>query len=280
MYTPNKLTVYVEAFYMDGGRITLSLLKNHPAFIALCISIKLISTRPSEPVLFHGKNGSETVWKHFVRINRNSVLPINPESPYSWTGNGSEWCQNGDSEILHDLVHTIASSANTAEISFSVDWYLKIVNSNLGGESIVLTQVALEGIAWWYLVAHKKAILASNYDNLKTGDWLRMMLSFMNIPAEVPKIFSHLLKLCNDQSFNFKLDGIADGPLAFVNTRNFIVHRSEKNLKKLQKIEGVAMQEVVSLGLWYLETIILKLVGYKGKYYSRANNDYNLTVLD
>ncbi|MFK7604287.1 hypothetical protein ACI3L1_18995, partial [Deinococcus sp. SM5_A1] len=271
-YHPYELDIYVEALKSDGTKITYEELIATEIFKAFKISMTLLSTKIISPFLFHGVTDDSVIWRDFSRLDTDKIS-VKPPQPHR--EHASRICINADLNMLEEITKEIAKLEYESELKFLVEWYTKITNANQVEESIALTQIALEGIAFWYLVSHRKAILSTNYDNLKTGDWLRLLLTFLDIPVKIPDKLINLSKICDDQNSNFKLSGVNDGPLAFVNTRNYIVHRSDKNLAKLRRIEQAnALQEVASLGQWYVEMIFLKLVNYQGIFHNAMIRDY------
>jgi hypothetical protein len=61
-----------------------------------------------------------------------------------------------------------------------------------------------------------------------------------------------------------------DGPEAFVQIRNAIVHGNLEKRKKLNELSEVAIFQAHLLGLWYLELAILFILNYDGNYYNRT----------
>lgn len=139
----------------------------------------------------------------------------------------------------------------------AVWWYLES-NSNAGDRGIMMTQVALELLSWTLAVREKRLISAEAFRKLPASDKLRLILSSLNIPIDIP---SELTVLAwHAKNFHW-----SDGPHAFAEIRNETVHPHHK--KKGQLLE--AKFECWKLGQWYLELIILALCGHTGKYSTR-----------
>jgi hypothetical protein len=254
-----------EAFFIDGGEMELEELKENRLFNSLWNFLSFAFSKWVIPTLYIGcTDEDDVVWKKYDRLNEEEY-----KSSYVIGVKISEWCANLTTEELKLICHLLVKSDFLEEIFFAISWYVRSSKVDTVENSIILTQVALESVAWWYLVTFRQAILMTNYDNLKTGDWLRLMLTFMEINTSVPDRLSKLKKACPKQGLNFMINSIEDGPLSFVNIRNCLVHQSEKNRSKLRNIGNEEIGQAKILGVYYLEMAILKIIGYNGKF-----NDY------
>jgi hypothetical protein len=163
----------------------------------------------------------------------------------------------------------------------ALHWYLESnINAGALEGSIVLTQVALELIAWTLLVKQEKVISADGFDKLPASDKLRLLLHQFKISAKLPpweaqpmsdlfKAFSQPPQVLQDLVVMAKKNENqwVDGPHAFTEFRNGVVH--PKKLKRILNADADAIFEVCSLGRWYLELVLLALCGYQGKYINR-----------
>lgn len=218
-------------------------------------------------------SAKERVWQHW-----------DSRTCLSWRG-VSSWFPNHENGVLAQLLPGFLKwwrswdedIANTA-----LNWYLESnINAAKLEGSIVLTQVALELIAWTLLVEQEKVISGEGFDKLPASDKLRLLLSQFNISIKLPPDWEtsvpELYKLFAQQppqplqklvAMNKKNGNKwVDGPHAFTEFRNGIVH--PKRLKKILDAESGATFEVCSLGRWYLELVLLALCGYQGKYLNR-----------
>jgi hypothetical protein len=167
--------------------------------------------------------------------------------------------------------------ANTA-----LHWYLESnINAGALEGSIVLTQVALELIAWTIFVKQEN-ITIDGFEKLPASDKLRLLLHQFKISAKLPPdweaqpmpaLFKDLVP--EPPQLLQNLVGMAgkngnkwvDGPHAFTEFRNGIVH--PKKLKRVLNADAGATFEACSLGRWYLELVLLALCGYQWKYINR-----------
>lgn len=143
----------------------------------------------------------------------------------------------------------------------AVYWYLLANVSERGVDTgIVLTQIALEKLSWNYLVNDKQAISETGFKDLKASDCFRLLCSHLGIPKEIPSQCKNLLNMRNDPLW--------DSLWAITDVRNSVVHPKKKG--PLAKPE--VSYEAWNLGMWYLEIVLLKLLGYDGKYANRLKD--------
>lgn len=137
-------------------------------------------------------------------------------------------------------------------------WHVKS-NTVLGADAgIILTQTAIERLAYEYAVREKKLIHRSGFEKITSSDEFRLLLSSLEIPIDLPAPSVNLRALAAKRSW-------VDGPHAITAIRNSIVH--PENQDRMQYT--CAYREAWTLGLWYLELAILRLCGYTGTYSNR-----------
>lgn len=133
-----------------------------------------------------------------------------------------------------------------------VYWYVR-ANSNYVGPdgAIVLIQAALERLAWHVLVRHRQAVSEKDFGDLSAAGQLRLLLDNCSIPLRIPSLLGHLVDIAKGKRGEQEW---IDGPQAFVAVRNQLVHP-----KKTRRIRGGnAYYEVLQLGKWYLEMVLLR----------------------
>lgn len=139
-------------------------------------------------------------------------------------------------------------------------WY---VNSNSAGgapgidASILLTQAALERLSHQYaVVAHRLSSPDGFKSKMLASDKLRILLSSLRIPIDSQPELTNIIKLGSKW---------LDGPHAFTEIRNSLVHPDAKDREKLTE----CIYDAWRLGLWYLELSLLAVMGYEGTYGNR-----------
>jgi hypothetical protein len=148
-------------------------------------------------------------------------------------------------------------------IRTTIYWYVSSSNPRSGTDgSIILTQAALEQLAWVFLVEYRKALSLDGFEKLPAADQIRLLLSTLKIPASIPSELKELEKVAKEHNW--------DGPAALTEIRNSIVHpgKMEKQKRKLRG-SRLPVTDTWSLGLWYVELALLSLFQHKGVYARR-----------
>jgi len=148
-------------------------------------------------------------------------------------------------------------------IRIATQWY---VESSTGAveKSIILTQAAFELLAWTRLVEDTHALSKKVWESrsMSFAEKLRQLLESCSIPLSVPAKLDQLLAYS-------KALRVSDGPEALASLRNALVHPSPRKRKRLEEHPGAALG-AWSLGLWYLDLIILRVCAYKSSYSNRT----------
>lgn len=139
-------------------------------------------------------------------------------------------------------------------LSSAIYWY---VNSNVGAggidSSIILSQAALELLAWVYLVEDRRSLSKDGFSRLSGADKIRLLLASLEIPVAIPHDLRELSELAARLNWE-------DGPRALTALRNSIVHPDLT--RRLQYAQ--AIPDAWELGQWFVELIVLRLSGYSG----------------
>jgi hypothetical protein len=138
-------------------------------------------------------------------------------------------------------------------------WYLNANFSPRGMDAgIILTQAAIERLAYEYAVKEKQLLSVNGFKDLRASDKFRLLFSSLRIPLEVPQETPKIAKLSKD--FNW-----VDAPHALTEIRNSLVHPEHKKRSQLAS----AYHEAWDLGLWYLAMGLLAVCEYTGTYGNR-----------
>jgi hypothetical protein len=140
-------------------------------------------------------------------------------------------------------------------------WYLAANERGTGitvDMKVILAQAALELLAWNYCVQHRKMVSAKAFEprGLSAADKLRLLLSALDIPRDIPASLSalHARRGC-------KWKDAAD---AITGVRNAVMHPSVK-----KSIPQEAYRQAWTLGMWHLDMVLLRLCGHTGNYVNR-----------
>lgn len=139
-------------------------------------------------------------------------------------------------------------------------WWYVASNERSGGldGAIILLQVALELLAWIVYVEDGQLVSKDGFEKLPGADKLRLLVSWIGLPLGVPSEFPELQTFARQNKW-------ALGPWVFTEVRNALVH--PKNRNKLNN--SAPLYDVWRLGMWYLETALLRACDYRGNYANR-----------
>jgi hypothetical protein len=144
----------------------------------------------------------------------------------------------------------------------AIYWYVGANNVGFGvnvDSALLFTQAALELLAWTYCVMDKKAVSEKAFaprGGLTASDKLTLLTTLMEIPSNIPLQLKSLSAGPN-QKWSNSMHVITD-------LRNGLVHP-----KETKGISDNTYYEAWRLSLWYLDLILLRLLGYQGKYFNR-----------
>jgi len=145
-------------------------------------------------------------------------------------------------------------------------WGARSNNTNGSGidTGIILTQIALERLAYEYSLDKRDNKFPKSFDKLKyPSDKLRYLFSNLNIPPEIPQKFSKIEELSAKEGF-------ADAPRFLTELRNSMVHPDNKRRNLFSDL----YPDTWRLGMWYLELAILRLCNYEGTYANRLADEH------
>ncbi|MBS7349649.1 MAG: hypothetical protein KIG95_05740, partial [Comamonas sp.] len=200
----------------------------------------------------------ETVWRSFHS-------PEAPSAPQTWFHE-----HHGD--MLEELFPLFAkywrgSDEAAMTLRRAIHWYTQ---ANTDGKkpsiytSIIVSQAALELLAWQYLVKDGRLILESDDNKFGASGKIRLMLKIFGIPLGFNKLTLGLTS-------RYKKLKWEDQVHAMVVVRNSLVH------PKAQEDFTDCLIDAWKLGLHYTELTILFLCGYQGKYQDRLHAGHGQT---
>ena len=138
-------------------------------------------------------------------------------------------------------------------------WYLNANFPERGIDAgIILTQAAIERLAYEYVVKDKRLLLPDAFKGLRASDEFRLLFSSLGIPLDIPKETPEIARLSKVKGFNW-----LDAPHALTEIRNSLIHPNKKH------IQFSSASEAWHLGLWYLEMGVLAVCEYSGTYRNR-----------
>lgn len=138
-------------------------------------------------------------------------------------------------------------------------WYLIANNTSIGIDAgIILAQTAIERLSFEYSVRDRRLVETKGFKELRASDRMRLLLSSLDIPLEIPAHLAELTKLAGGLNW-------LDSPHALTDVRNSLVHPERKQKASFSG----CYYDTLRLGLWYLELAVLRICGYSEVYANR-----------
>lgn len=143
-------------------------------------------------------------------------------------------------------------------LSKSIHWYVEANNGGDISTCIVLTQTALELLAYTYVVEDKQLLSAKGFKDLWASDRLRLLLGSLNIPTDIPSELKEVAKVQQKHKW-------IDVTQVFTDIRNEIIHPDHKKRGEFNDL----YVEAWDVGVVLLELVMLKLFNYNGHWVNR-----------
>ena len=172
------------------------------------------------------------------------------KAPESWI----LWQSGGDilSDLFPQFLSLFESGVQSREsVTRAIDWYLQS-NESATHVGIILTAAALERLAYESL--QRERIPRKE----RTGEYIENALKQLKLETAIPPACRELQQIKKWNS----------GPHAIVDIRNDLVHPKQG----FPHISGYVHHEAWNLAQWYVEMILLKLLGYQGDYWNRLSS--------
>ena len=242
----------------NGSQITLpeaeDILSSLHFFLSFCRG------RWCGPMFSSGTSGNNTIWQQLGSWRIASWKDVSSWFPCFETGDVKK--------AWDGFSHLWDRPEWQYPLRIAVHWFVE-ANSGAGASegSIVLTQTALELLAWTFLVEDRHLFSTGKFDSLSGADKIRQLLCHLGIPDQIPP----QLKNLRAEAVSLKA---SDGPAVFVAIRNGIVHPKKAKRDAIAKMLPLARWEARQLGLWYLELAILRLSSYDGVYHNRLKTGH------
>src|SRR5208283_4320996 len=97
--------------------------------------------------------------------------------------------------LFPGFLSRISDPSWSETIAYAIHWYLEVHNQSGAVQgAIVFGQTALEMLGWSLLVDHQRNISREGYDKLPASDKIRLLLTTVSIPREIPSSFAKLLQ--------------------------------------------------------------------------------------
>ena len=209
----------------------------------------------SGPVFPQGFREDEKVWEQFAAWTVDETRQVPTWLPQR---SGLQL-----SDLFDGFVRKWWDPAWREPLKMATAWYVASNSPNVPHETrIVMSQVALELLAWVEMVETLGLHSRSDFQRLSAAGRLRCLFHHLSIPLDVPTHFIALQAL---------LDGdAADTPGIIARLRNALVHATENSRELIESLSGEQRWEAGQLSLQAVELCLLAVCGYRGKYARRA----------
>jgi len=149
-------------------------------------------------------------------------------------------------------------------LKLAIYWHIESNRNGAGLEAgIVLSQGALDAIAWQYLVLDQKTLSRSKFKSMSASERLRHLAGLAGIPLAMPPDAVVMRRNAGPNQWVDLVDAITA-------VRNMIVHPDSKDRQHLFMSE--MPQEAWLSGSWLLELMTLWLIGFRGTYNDRRKS--------
>ena len=162
------------------------------------------------------------------------------------------------SSIFDGFLKLLNNPAKGDGISKVIQWYLRGNESNEPEVGVVLTHAALERLS--FLVNGPKG------RQQHEGDWMANALRQNSINPSLPAECTELTSLDKTHQWSH-------GPHALTVFRNDLVHPDNRS----GPFHDLAMHEAQSLGLHYIELMLLRMSGFTGQFMNRLKGRETLS---
>ena len=207
------------------------------------------------PIFPRGCEGDTVRWRQF-----SSWKIDEPARVHTWLPRTNAL----DLSPLFQGFSALWSDANWREaLVTALGWFVAANASRAPNETrLVLAQIALELLAWTWLVETRATYHRRAFGKLKTAERIRALLCDRGIPLPVPDHLGELVDLLGAD--------VPDGPALIVTLRNALVHSGDNDRLRVHRITGTQLHLAGQLALQYFELVLLALCGYREKYVKRG----------
>lgn len=194
----------------------------------------------------------------FERIASNKVDPWSSAS--SWLPLHSPTAL----EFVAPNLYSLWQDASWSEpLITAICWYME-ANQQAGGieGALIMSQAALELLYWVVMVEN-----SPHPYRQRPGACPKIvqLLAYFHLPQDIPNELTELKMQAERENWK-------SGPQSTVSIRNAYVHPQKAKRGLSTNIPPMAKWQALQLNQWYLEVVILKLLGYIGTYLNRVTN--------
>jgi len=203
------------------------------------------------PLLLVGVSGDQVTWREWCRTSG------------PWRGH-TTWLSAHHPESLGAAFPTFMQRWRDPrwkeELQLAVSWLMEAIRQTGTDISVTLAQIALELLGWVILV-DERGYVPRRLQGRKAQENLRSLLDWAEIPTAIPGELHDLTSLASTS-------GWKTGPEALAGFRNMLVHPRDRT-RTIFQTPIDAKIDLQQLAFWYVELVLLRLIGYRGEYVNR-----------
>ncbi len=259
-YSPGRFSHILQMQRLDGCLINAHELSDLSSELHLFLSYA--SGRWVAPLAITGHTADGDAVIPDWSVRRNSPLV-----------NAASWFDKRmTADELAAAWHAWRAARTNSNIRAALDASLPLYYSANSGRlalesSIVLTQTALETLAAIIVVDCYGLESTDRFDRRSADSRVRKLLKWASLSEFIPPELTNLYRLRTRKEF-------ANGPLAISTIRHWFLHPNEANRKNLRGIDRACAHEARTLAKWYVDLVVLRLIGWIGRYANRTSQRY------
>lgn len=184
------------------------------------------------------------------RWNRPMVMP--------WRTTPIYWCMNFDFEELNKSFDKFVNVPEYPALINVISFFTGANKLEAPDLDVIMVQVALEILVSLYAPG-------GPYTEKKDKK-IRRLLKVKHISPDIPSELKELYEYCK---INITNGSPIDGPNAITYLRNLLMHPQKDKIDKIVGVPEKIMVQATSLGLAYIELILLNVFEYEGHYMDR-----------
>ncbi len=160
----------------------------------------------------------------------------------------------------------------------TVSWLIEASRQSGGVDGgIAFGQIPLEMLAWLAFVDDRAIVESEEFKNLSAASKMQLLLAQCGIPLGVPTELTALAKVAAEMQR--KSGKAPTGPQLVTKVRNTIIHPNDQNRRVRAEWESnysVSWSDIrwetYRLFKWYITLVLLRHIGYSGKYANRLTH--------
>lgn len=253
----------------DGGEISRSAARRQLDALSCLLTFARGSHCP--PILPVGFAGDKQVYRSW-----DGAMP-DPYAPYfSWFPRGPYGNGTNLAGLFAGVNHRWKNPVWCGLLPRVMGLYARANSPRPVDIAIITAQVALESLAWAYLVEEKEAWSRGRFKGANFHSYLRALLQELCIPTTVPPDLTRLEEFRQGQRAQGDDSDLNDAPRVLARVRNDLVHASARTSARADADVRI---DAWNLACQYIEMILLAIFGYEGSYLDRTDKSYRVRVV-